>query len=248
VRRALLGVAALVGLAVWEIATLARVHADAPTDADWDAAAGYVRAGFHAGDLVVFAPGWMDPVGRLHLGDLLSVHDAARMDAARYARIWEVSERGAVAPEAVGPVGAEARFGALRVRRVDHTAARVTWDLGARAKLFEVGYAPHDCVEVRAPGVLDAGTVPLGTTLAVDAGLADFRARRDNRAFARVRVLVDGVEAARVTIGSESGWVALPVVATVPGPHQVRFETSVEPGRLPAVLPVCIAAEARSGP
>jgi hypothetical protein len=247
VKRGLVGAAALLALAVWEIATLLHVHAAAPTDADWDGAAAFVRAGFQPGDLVVFAPGWMDPVGRLHLGDLLSIHDAARMDAARYAKIWEVSARGASAPEAAGPVGAEARFGALRVRRLDHAAARVTWDLRPRSKLFEVAYAPHECVEVRAPGALDVGAVPLGATLAVDAGLADFRARRDNRAFAVVRVLVDGAEAARATIGSESGWVALPIVATQPGPHQLRFETSVDPDRpgTPAVLPVCIAAEAR---
>jgi hypothetical protein len=240
-----LAAAALLALAIWEIATLLHVHAAAPADADWDAAAAFVRAGFAPGDLVVFAPEWSDPVGRLHLGDLLTIHDAARMDAARYGRIWEVSQRGATAADADGPVGLEREFGALRVRRHDHSAARVTWDLRDRAKLLEVGYAPRECVEVRAPSTLDVGSVPLASRLVVRAGLADFRARRDNRATALVRVLVDGAEAASAEIGSESGWVALPPIATTPGAHRVAFETRIAGGGQPAILPACIAAEAR---
>ncbi len=42
----------------------------APTDADWDAAAAAVRAGFRPGDLIVAAPAWADPILRVHLGDL----------------------------------------------------------------------------------------------------------------------------------------------------------------------------------
>lgn len=70
------------------------------TDADWAAAAAEVRAGFRPGDLIVFAPAWVDQVGRRHLGDLIPVEMAARADASRYARIWEVSVREARAPEA----------------------------------------------------------------------------------------------------------------------------------------------------
>src|SRR5262249_14343812 len=136
-RNAWLAAAALLVLAVWEIATLLRVHAAAPTDEDWAEVERVVRAGFAPGDLIVFAPAWIDPVGRTHLGDLLTVHDAARMDAARYARIWEVSARDATAPDAPGPVGLDARAGALRVRRHDHQPAHVTWDLRNRSQLLE---------------------------------------------------------------------------------------------------------------
>src|SRR5262249_28123929 len=155
---------------------------------DWARAEAAVRAGFAPGDLVVFAPAWMDPVGREHLGDLLDVHAAARLDAARYGAIWEVSARGATAPEATGLPDLDQTFGALRVRRHPHAAAHVTWDLAARSRLVEVGYAPHECAPLRPPATLDAGTVPLGTHLAVAAGLADFRARRDNRAQGAVPV------------------------------------------------------------
>src|SRR6185436_16136692 len=77
--------------------------------------------GFRPGeDLIVFAPDWIDPVGRLHLGDLISIDDAARMDAARYRRIWELSIRGARSPETSGLSPAESRDeGGVRVRRYD---------------------------------------------------------------------------------------------------------------------------------
>jgi hypothetical protein len=244
--RAWAAAAALLLLAVWEIGTLLRVHASAPTDDDWRAAAAAVRAGFQPGDLVVFAPAWIDPVGRKWLGDLDGIHGAARMDAARYARIWEVAARGAAAPDAEGPVGADEGFGALRVRRHDHQAAPVTWDLRARSVLAEVDYAPRDCVPLRPPATLDAGPVPLAGHLVVYAGLADFRARRDNRARARVRVAVDGVAVAERLVGNDDGWAPLPPIATAPGPHRVVFTSEPVPeAGQPINLDLCIAAEAR---
>ena len=59
----------LVLVSLWE--TVA-AHHDAPSvpdDAAWSRAAQVVRAQHPPGDLIVFAPGWADPVGRLHLGD-----------------------------------------------------------------------------------------------------------------------------------------------------------------------------------
>ena len=238
--------AALVALSTWEIVTLLRVHASAPTDDDWAYADAAVRAGWRSGDLVVFAPAWMDPVGREHLGDLLGITEAARMDAARYGAIWEVSSRGASAPDADGPVDVDKSFGALRIRRHDHHAAKVTWDLGDRARLLEVGFTPRMCAPLRPPATLDAGTVPLGGHLVVYAGLADFRDRRDNRAQARIRVAVDGTIVAERLVGNDDGWAALPDVATAPGPHRVVFssEAVVKPGE-PVNLDLCVAAEAR---
>ncbi len=246
-KKAWLAAAALLLLSTWEIATLLRVHAAAPDGDDWSRAEAAVRAGFASGDLVVFAPAWMDPVGREHLGDLLGVHAAARMDAARYGAIWEVSARGATAPDAAGAAAdRDETFGALRVRRVPHTAAHVTWDLAARSRLVEVGYAPHECAPLRPPATLDAGSVPLGAHLAVAAGLADFRARRDNRARAKIRVLIDDKPVAERLVGNDDGFAPLPDIATTSGPHHVVFtsEAVVEKGQ-PANLDLCVAAEAR---
>src|SRR5262245_49174357 len=90
--------ALLAGTGAWEIAATLSVAARAPREGDWESAAREVRAGLAPGDAVAFAPRWIDPIGRLHLGDLLSSDDLGRMDAARYDRIWEVSIRGARAP------------------------------------------------------------------------------------------------------------------------------------------------------
>src|SRR5262249_43155027 len=134
VKKAWLAAAALLLLSSWEIATLLRVHAAAPAGGDWARAEAAVRAGFAPGDLVVFAPAWMDPVGREHLGDLLGVHAAARMDAARYGAIWEVSARGAAAPEAAGAADLAQTFRALRLRRHPHTAPHATPAPAARPR------------------------------------------------------------------------------------------------------------------
>jgi hypothetical protein len=102
----------------------------APKDEDWEAAAREVRAGFRAGDLIVAAPGWADPIMREHLGDLVPLAVAARFDDARFGRVWEVGQRGAHAPEAArGAVAFERRFGALTLRRVERPPASVVYDL-----------------------------------------------------------------------------------------------------------------------
>jgi hypothetical protein len=245
-RPALLTALALLALSVWEVTTLLRARAAAPTDADWSAIRAAVDAAFRPGDLIVFAPAWMDPVGRLHLGHHMTLEDVTRMDDARYARVWEVSARGASAPEARGDVRRDERHGALRLRLLERPPAKILWDLRPRSSLSEVDYAGRLCTGLRVPGKLDAGTIPLGRRLAARAGLTDFRARRDNRAFALVRMLVDGKPVAEASIGSESGWVPLEA-DTTPGPARVEFVAQVDPSRpgSPAVLNLCVAAEAR---
>lgn len=239
----LLAAAALLVLAVWEIATLLRVRAAAPVDADWRASRDAVVAERKPGDLIVFAPAWTDPVGRKFLGDLMTIDDAARMDEARYGRVWELSIRGASAG-IEGKVAFEKTLGAVRVRRYEREAAEVLWDLRDRDQLLEIDYQPRMCVPVSVPGQLDLGTVPLGRTLALRAGLSDFRERRDNRATAALTVLVGDASVGQITVGSESGWVPL-TAATTPGRAHVRIVTSVADSRPPVKLPLCVAAEAR---
>ncbi len=242
-------------LAAWEIIALWRVHADAPEPGDWQTAQAIVRQGFHAGDLIVFAPAWIDPVGRVYLGDLMALEDVARNDAGRYGRIWEVTTRGATAPEVRGLAAVEDRSaGAVRVRRFERAAPRVVWSSNDRARLLEVDFAPHLCVllppshDAEHPGRLDLGTIPLGTELRVWGGLSDFRARKENWAAAIVRVLVDDNEGARASVANDDGWLALPAVATTPEAHHVIVEAWVDPARgdpTRARLDLCVAAEAR---
>jgi hypothetical protein len=248
-RSATLVAAGLVVLAAWEITVIARARATAPADGDWQAAAAHVAAAKQPGELVVFAPAWVDPVGRRWLGATMTIDEVARMDEARFARIWEVSVRGASAP-AVRGLGAPAEvrhFGAVRVRRFDKKPATVSWRVPEGGDVYEVGFQPRRCL--RLGGRREWKGVTLGTELVVYAGLSDVWARRDNRAVARVVVTVDGQEQARASVGNDSGWVALPRVATTPGPHDVAIEVGVDPERgdpEKARLETCVAAEART--
>ena len=126
-----LAIALALGLAL--LATLETAQAliaprRAPRAADWQALAAEVRAGFRAGDLIVAAPGWADPVLRQYLGDLITIPMATRMDDARYGRVWEVSEHDARAPEARGTTTRAQRFGALGLRLVERQPAHLTYD------------------------------------------------------------------------------------------------------------------------
>jgi hypothetical protein len=130
-RARLLGAVAVVLLALVETAVALVAPHLAPTDADWRAAAGEVRAGFRPGDLIVAAPAWADPILRVHLGDLIPAEVAGRLDDARFGRVWEVSQLGARA-EVPGKVADERRFGALTVRRLERPAVPVAYDFVAR--------------------------------------------------------------------------------------------------------------------
>jgi hypothetical protein len=124
--------AAIAVLAVVETSVALVAPSRAPKDADWEAAAREVRAGFHAGDLIVAAPAWADPILRLHLGDLVPIDVAARFDDARFPRVWELGQRGAHAPEARGAVALERSFGALTLRRVERPAPTIVYDFQQR--------------------------------------------------------------------------------------------------------------------
>src|SRR5678815_2514430 len=87
---ALVPASLLIAAALWEIVAT-RTATAVPGDPSWDEAAAILRKHYQPGDLIVFAPRWVDPVGRLHVGDLIPVEMAARMDGARYPRIWAVS-------------------------------------------------------------------------------------------------------------------------------------------------------------
>jgi hypothetical protein len=253
----------LLVVSLWE-AWAARVDAiDVPGELEWTAAEKLVRAGYRPGDLIVFAPDWIDPIGRMHLGDLMAVRDVARMDAAKYARIWEVSIRGARAPETAGlhVVGDSDRVKVfptgIHVRSYEQTPVHVladVRDLLATAKidgggaphreLAEVGFAPHDCIEVtpasKQPVRITFPGVKLGEKLVGYVGLADVFTRRDIRAPGKLEVQLAGRPLASATPGVDDGWVRFEA-ATSPGTGELTFVISADaPSRL-----VCFAAETR---
>jgi hypothetical protein len=239
----------LVLVSLWEAVAARRDAASVPGDEAWTRAAQVVRAAHQPNDLIVFAPDWVDPTGRLHLGDLIPIEMAARMDAARYGRIWELSIRGAHAPETAGlsPVF-EQDTGGVTVRRFERAPAVVVSDALAVAQpgqvvLAEVGFAPHRCIQVTpVPGRPVRVTLPmqLGTKLVGYAGLADVFTRRDIRAPGSLAVEIGGRQVAAVKPGVDDGWVRFEA-PTTPGPADVTFVASADaPQRL-----ICFAAEAR---
>lgn len=244
-------------ISTWEVCTTPRLAASVPTDDAWDEAEKVVRAGYQPGDLIVFAPGWVDPTGRLHLGDLIPVEAAARMDAAKYARIWEVSIRDAHAPEVAGLTPAQSHtLSGVTVRLYTREPAVVVSDLesamatmtsdGARPslELAEVGFAPHECLQITpVPGHPVRITFPrltLGSQLVGYVGLADVFTRRDIRAPGSLSVEIGGTQVAAVSAGVDDGWVKF-AAPTTPGPADVTFVASATAQqRL-----ICFMAEAR---
>jgi hypothetical protein len=239
--------ALLVATAAWETVATRVDATSVPDDDAWGRAEAVVRADHRPGDLVVFAPDWVDPVGRLHLGDLISLDDAGRMDAARYGRIWELSIRGAHARDVAGLAATFESAGEVTVRRFDQAAVHVLADVRkhvaeaipprvAADAFLEVGFAPHACVVVTTrPGATTRVTfprLPLGRVLVGYVGIPDVFDRRDYR---------EPVAAA--TAGVDDGWVRFEA-ATTPGVADVAFVANVT-GRADQRRRLCFAAEAR---
>lgn len=247
--------ALLVVVSLWEVAVAWRASHSVPGDDAWREAATVVRASHRPGDLIVFAPDWIDPVGRLHLGDLMPIEMVARMDAAKYGRLWELSVRGARAAETAGlAAAATTEIGGVTVRRFERIPAVVVADVlehrptsdGAvpSLELAEVGFAPHRCFQVTPvpgrPVRITFAQLPLGTALVGYVGLADVFTRRDIRAPGSLGVEIAGKVVATATAGVDDGWVRFEA-ATSPGTADVTFIASASaPQRH-----LCFAAEAR---
>ena len=249
----------LIAISVWEICA-ARCDATSVSDADgagWRAAAAEVRAGYRPGDLIVFAPDWIDPVGRMQLGDLIPLETAARMDAARYGRIWELAIRGARSPDTAGLVAvASGAHDGVAVRRYERAPAIVVGDVldrlasatsdGPRPtlELAEVGFAPHRCLQISpqpgAPVRIAFPAFPLGRELVGYVGIADVFTRRDVRSPGRLDVEIAGEVVASAAPGVDDGGVRV-AAPTAPGPADVVFVARASD----ANRRICFAAEAR---
>jgi hypothetical protein len=247
----------LIAIAMWEIVATVRAAREVPHDDAWAEAAAIVRRTHRPGDLIVFAPAWTDPIGRHHLGDLIPIDMAARMDADRYGTIWELSIRGAHAPEVAGlvPVETFEAFG-VEVNRYQRTPVHVLADVRERLDraqfsggmprldLTEVGFQPHRCILVTPPpgkpAIVLFPRLPLGRQLVGYVGIADVFTRRDERSGIILNVELGGRVVTTVRAGVEDGWVRF-AVPTTPGQGEVAFVAQADkPGKQ-----VCFAAETR---
>jgi hypothetical protein len=112
---------------VWQVGHV--VTAD-----NWRAAHDEVKKIAQPGDLLAFAPGWTDPLGREFFADLDPMAMAARPDDTRYPRAIEVSIRGKRDPELATwrPID-ERRVGPVTLRVLENPApAKVFDDLVSR--------------------------------------------------------------------------------------------------------------------
>ncbi len=182
---------------ITEVGVQAAIYLRVPSEASWDAAATYVRSQVQPGDGIVFAPHWVDPIGRLHFGDLVSVEEASRPDRSRQARIWEISIRGARHPEATGQVADDRSFGRVRVRRIERSPAEILFDFTAampgKRRVGEIDFLPYMCLPLGPGETLTFKDVPIGASIAAGGGIADFQSRYNSEAPVTLETSLDGV-------------------------------------------------------
>ncbi len=157
----------LVGLT--ELGLHYRETHDVVPDADWRDAAVVVGKMAQPDDLIVFAPDWEDPVGRMYFGDaLMTAKRVGRAENDRFARAIEVSAHGGRDGSLAGwPVKQEERVGALVVRVHDnphpiHVITDLVDRLGPQsASVSDLeGGGEHPCLFAMAGAV--AGQVGFG--------------------------------------------------------------------------------------
>jgi hypothetical protein len=113
-----------------ELIAHASIVTHVPPDADYQAASEFVRSQFTPRDLITSAPAFIDPLVRKHLGDRISPAMAGRSDDAGYERMWVVSARGELPPDAPkARPELDRTFGRVRVLRYKLGETRVLLDL-----------------------------------------------------------------------------------------------------------------------
>lgn len=131
-----------------------------PADEDYRAASAFIRSQLTPRDLITSAPDFIDPLLRLHLGDRIPPAMAGRSDDAGYERMWVLSARGALPPDAPGgKPELEREFGRLRVLRYKLGKSPVLMDFVQNLPAAEVTYARNGA-EQRCPR--RTGGVPRG--------------------------------------------------------------------------------------
>jgi hypothetical protein len=127
--RVWLGLCVLLPLPAFELARHAAIVSSVPRDEDYRAAAAFVRAQLQPRDLVTSAPGFIDPIVRMYLGDRMSLAMVGRSDDSAYERMWVLSIRDDLPSDVPRTAAALTRqFGAVRVLRYELGKSRVLFD------------------------------------------------------------------------------------------------------------------------
>jgi len=129
-------------------------------EGDWLAARDVVKGLAKPDDLVVFAPSWTDPLGRMYFGkDLATIEREARPDDTRFPRAIEVSIRGEHDAELAGwHEAAKQKVGAITITTLENPSPVKVLDdllLHATPSLMSVSHIDpmhaQDCVWVHGP-------------------------------------------------------------------------------------------------
>jgi hypothetical protein len=134
----------------FELTAHAWIVAHVPADSDWAAAADFVRLQQLPRDLISSAPEYTDPLLRRELGDIVPLAMAGRSDDAAYERLWVLSIRGSLPPDAPeGEPDLVREFGRVRVLRYALGRSPVLLDLVQALSSAEVslvqGGVPRRC-------------------------------------------------------------------------------------------------------
>ncbi|HET8933092.1 MAG TPA: hypothetical protein VFN67_06635 [Polyangiales bacterium] len=91
---------ALFALPLGELSAHALIRARVPALSDYTAAVSFIREQLQPHDLITSAPSFIDPIVRWQVGDKIPLAMAGRSDTAGYERLWVISIRGELPPEA----------------------------------------------------------------------------------------------------------------------------------------------------
>ncbi len=247
-------------LALWEAAGSLSGPKGAASEGDWAAVERFVRAEHKPGDLVTFEPHWLSPIGRAHLGDLVSVADAGRADLDRYARVFVVRLGGARQPESAGRTLQKEHKGKLSVGVWTAVPVEVRYDFLAKlpeaevkdgradARMGEVDYAPHRCILVQ-PGAravsISFPAVPMGRTLVGFSGLDHFQQRKLGKGVVEMSIYVGEQLKERIVHANDDGWRHFEIDTSGSNGQEktVRFEITAPD---PRHRRFCFQAEART--
>jgi hypothetical protein len=127
----LLGLVLLLGAG--EAVALVLQHLGAASEADWRAAAEALRGERKREEPVLFAPAWVEPIGREVTAADVELEQHLLSDVDRHPRVWELSVRGARHPWLRGLTPARARsFGAVSLALYEKRAEEVLYDFTRR--------------------------------------------------------------------------------------------------------------------
>jgi hypothetical protein len=119
----------LLAVPLIELITHTLIVAHVPSPQDYRAAADFIRSRIGPRDLVTSAPVFIDPIVRMFIGDRIPLAMAGRSDDASYERMWVVSIRDALPPDAprVAP-SLTKQLGHVRVLRYELPKSPVLFD------------------------------------------------------------------------------------------------------------------------